>query len=206
MREGFANKESTLACFVDLEKAYDSVWREGLMVKLSKLGVKGRMWSWIFSFLSDRRGTCKIGDFSGGEFASCTGLPQGSVISPLLFNIFIMHMFEEVNGEHKKFADDGTLWHTGNDVADLAIKVSEDVEKILLWCNKWRMKLSLSKTEVTVFHTKDTCDRLDKEGLCKVNGKELQYNPCPKILGITLDEQLNFQEHVTRTERKASRG
>ena len=205
MREGFANKESTLTCFVDLEKAYDSVWREGLMVKLSKLGVKGRMWSWIFSFLSDRRGTCKIGDFSGGEFASCTGLPQGSVISPLLFNIFIMDMFEEVTGEHTKFADDGTLWHTGNDVADLAIKVSEDVEKILLSCNKWRMKLSLSKTEVTVFHTKDTCDRLDKEGLCKVNGKELQYNPCPKILGITLDEQLNFQEHVTRTERKASR-
>ena len=107
-----------------------------------------------------------------------------------------MDMFEEVTGEHTTFADD---------VADLAIKVSEDVEKILLWCNKWRMKLSLSKTEVTVFHTKDTCDRLDKEGLCKVNGKELQYNPCPKILGITLDEQLNFQEHVTRTERKASR-
>ena len=51
VREGFNKKDSTFACFIDLEKAYDSVWREGLMVKLSRLGIKGRMWSWIFSFL-----------------------------------------------------------------------------------------------------------------------------------------------------------
>ena len=85
--EGFGNKESTLACFRDLEKAYNSVWREWLMAKMSKLGIKGRMWGWIFSYLSDRKGTCRIGEFIGGEFASCTCLPQGSVISPLLFNI-----------------------------------------------------------------------------------------------------------------------
>ena len=96
-----------------------TVWRANGQI-ISKLGVKRR----IFSFLSDRRDTCKIGFFSAGEFASCTGLPQGSVISPLLFNIFIMDMFEEVTGEHTRFADDGTLWHTGKDVADLAIKVS----------------------------------------------------------------------------------
>ena len=117
--EGFGNRESTLACFIDIEKAYDSVWREGLMVKLSKLGIKGRMWGWIFSFLSDRKGKCKIGEFIGGEFTSCTGLPQGSVISPLLYNIFIMDMFEEVTVAHTKFTDDGTLWHTGKDVAVL---------------------------------------------------------------------------------------
>ena len=83
--------------------------------------------------MSDRKVTFRIGEFIGGEFASRTGLPQGSVISPLLFNFFIMDMFEEVTGDHTKFADDGTLWHTGKDVAVLAEKVSEDVEKILIW-------------------------------------------------------------------------
>ena len=116
--------------------AYNSVWREGLKAKLSKLGIKGRMWGWIFSYLSDRKGTCRIGEFIGGEFASCTGLPQGNVISPLLFNIFIMDMFEEVARNHNKFADDGTQWQIGKDVADLQQNVSEDVEKIQKWCNK----------------------------------------------------------------------
>ena len=85
-----------------------------------------------------------------------------------------------------------------------AKKVSEDVEKIQEWCNKWRMKLSLGKTEVTLFRTKDTCERDEKGCVCNANGKELKYNPNPKILGITLDEQLNFQEHVKLTEKKAS--
>ena len=50
IREGFGKKESILACFIDLEKAYDSVWREGLMVKLAKLGINGRMWGWLFVY------------------------------------------------------------------------------------------------------------------------------------------------------------
>ena len=103
-----------------------------------------------------------------------------------------------------KFADDGTLWHTGKDVAVQNKKVSEDTEKILIWCKKWRMKLSLGKTEVTLFHTKGTCERAEKECVCKEDGKELMHNPYPKKLGITLDKQLNFQEHVNKTEKKAS--
>ena len=83
------------------------------MVKLSSLGVKGRIWSWIFSFLSCRNEICKIGDFSGEEFISHTDLPQGSVLSPNLFNIFIMDMFDDVQSSVTKFAYDGTVWHTG---------------------------------------------------------------------------------------------
>ena len=93
------------------------------MVKLSRLGVKGRMWSWIFSFLSNRSVICKIGDFSGAEFVSHTGLPQGSVLLPILFNIFIMDMFEEMEGDFTKFADDGTVCHTG--------------KKFLNWLKRW---------------------------------------------------------------------
>ena len=75
-----------MACFIDLEKAYDSVWREGLMVKLSKLGIKGRMWGWIFSFLSDRKGTCKIGEFIGGKLRRVQ-VSHKAVLSPHYFTI-----------------------------------------------------------------------------------------------------------------------
>ena len=83
-------------------------------------------------------------------------------------------------------------------------KKKKKKKKIQEWCNKWRMKLSLGKTEVTLFLTKDTCEKDEKECVCKANGEELKYNPNPKILGINLDEQLNFQEHVNKTEKKAS--
>ena len=65
-------------------------------------------------------------------------------------------------------------------------------------------ELSLDKTEVALFRTKDTCERAEKECVCKADCKELKYNTYSKILGITLDEQLNFLEHVNKTEKKAS--
>ena len=86
---------------------------------------------------------------------------------------------------------------------ELAEKVAADVKKIQYHCNTWRMKISLCKTEVTLFQAKETCDNSSKNNLCKIDGSKLKYNS--KLLGITLDEKLNFQEHVNRTEKKASR-
>ncbi|VDH93334.1 Hypothetical predicted protein [Mytilus galloprovincialis] len=87
--DGFNEDESTLAWLVDLEKAYDSIWREGLMIKLHKLGIKGKTWLWINSFLTNRTARCMLNNFFGEQFDTKIGLPQGSVLSPTLFNIFI---------------------------------------------------------------------------------------------------------------------
>ena len=76
---GFNKNNQTLACFVDLAKAFDSVWRPGLMYKLSKIGVSGRLWMWIKNFLHDRTVQCHIGDIIGDIFHTEMGLPQGSV-------------------------------------------------------------------------------------------------------------------------------
>ncbi|MEW8545066.1 MAG: reverse transcriptase domain-containing protein, partial [Candidatus Thiodiazotropha sp.] len=203
IREGFNSKERTAACFIDLEKAYDSVWREGLMVKLANLGIKGRLWGWIYAFLTERQVTCSIGTSQGQTAISRTGLPQGSVISPLLFNVFIRDMFQDVTGSCCKFADDGTLWHRGTDLNSLIEKVCADVLKIQAWCNRWRMKLSLNKTEVTVFQWYAVENTV--HDMFKIGDKSIKYNPTPKILGITLDEQLSFSAHVSATEKKASR-
>ena len=115
-------------------------------------------------------------------------------------------MFEEVEGDFTKFADDGTVWHTGKNIPELAEKVAADVKKIQHHCNTWRMKISLCKTEVILFQAEETCDNSSKNNLFfKIDGSKLKYNPNPKLLGITLDEKLNLQEHVNRTEKKASR-
>ncbi|MEW8546904.1 MAG: reverse transcriptase family protein [Candidatus Thiodiazotropha sp.] len=149
---GFNKKEHTAALFIDLEKAYDSVWREGLMFKLKKLGLSGRVWKWINSFLVDRQAMISMGGNKGPHFATNIGLPQGSVLAPLLFNLFIRDMFDGINCQCVKFADDGTIWKNGNNVTEILSFLEVDLKVILQWAKKWRMKISLSKTEFVFSH------------------------------------------------------
>ena len=81
---GFNDGESTMAILIDMEKAYDNVWREGLLYKLFSMGIVGRVWQWIFSFLQDRKAACKLQEYICPLFETDIGLPQGSVIAPLL--------------------------------------------------------------------------------------------------------------------------
>ena len=90
---------------------------------------------------------------------------KGYLHHPLVFNIFIKDMYEEVTGNYTKFAYTTELCVAYWEKCLQTTMVSEDVKRVLHWCNTWMMKLNLSKTEGTAFHTKDTCDRLGKEGL-----------------------------------------
>ena len=201
---GFNRKESTLAAFIDMEKAFDSVWRDGLLVKMHKLGIRGKIWSWISDFLSDRTARCYLKGSHGVEFFTFVGLPQGSVISPILFIIFLQDIFRGISCQKVKFADDGTIWVTGTDPTYLSTNIEENLHKLLQNTLKWRMNISIAKTEICLF-TRSNLD-VDSSSLkVQLNGKDIPYNPNPKILGLHLDESLTFQNHIKRTEQKANK-
>ena len=202
---GFNNREHTAALFIDIEKAYDSVWREGLMYKLHGLGIRGRIWSWIRSFLNDRRAVITLGGEKGQEFNTAIGLPQGSVISPLLFSLYIVDCYINVKSGKVKFADDGTIWRTGKDWLELVKGLEEDFKWIMEWAKKWRLKLSIAKTEFCVFSLISQILEEAQAYHMIVEGQPIQYNPKPKILGVTLDEKLKFDVHTEQVERKALR-
>lgn len=106
---GFNNREMTVAVMIDLEKAYDSVWRDGLLLKLYEKGIKGKIWFWLRDFLRERTAVCSLRNQEGIQFQTNLGLPQGSVLSPLLFNLYIADIYESVTSQKVKFADDGTV-------------------------------------------------------------------------------------------------
>ena len=181
---GFNNREHTAALFIDVEKAYDSVWRDGLMYKLHRLGIRGRVWRWIKNFLNNRRAVITMSGEKGQEFNTDIGLPQGSVIPPLLFSLYIVDCYVHVNvkSEKVKFADDSTIWRTGKVWLELVKGLEEDFKWIMNWAKKWRLKLSIGKTEFCVFSLiSQVLDEVPAYSIT-VEGRQFSITQNPKYL------------------------
>ena len=164
-----------------------------------------KKWSWISNFLSDRAARCYLKGSYGAEFASHVGLPQGSVILPILFNIFLQDIYRDISCQKVKFADDRTIWAAGKNPSALTGIIEEELHKLLTWTLKWRMKVSPEKTEVCLFSRSSIS--VDSTLLkVKLNDKDISYNPNPKALGLHLDESLNFHNYIKRTEQKSKQG
>ena len=132
IRKAQANKESVVVVFFDIEKAYDMMWREGLLIKLYKMGVGGRVFNWIKNFLFDRKIQVRIGSELSNKYMVGNGTPQGSVISPLLFIIMINDVFSKVPEDigSSLFADDGALWKRGRNVMHIISKVQSAIDGV----------------------------------------------------------------------------
>lgn len=111
VRRAQVNKESVAAVYFDIERAYDMLWKEGLLIKLSQLGVRGRIWAWVKAFLSERKITVRINGAFSNSYEVENGTPQGSIISPLLFTVMINEAFKEVDKsiDVALYADDGAM-------------------------------------------------------------------------------------------------
>ncbi len=100
-----------VSCYIDFEGAFDNVWRNAILYKLHKAGLRGRLFLYIASFLSDRGIRSLINDYVSGVTASTIGVPQGSVIAPVLFIFFISDLTERL-GPHIRYAGNLSLWET----------------------------------------------------------------------------------------------
>lgn len=201
---GFNNKEISLVAFIDMEKAFDSVWRDGLLVKMHNLGIRGDIWNWVSNFLSARKARCSLKGNYGPEFDTHVGLPQGSVISPILFNIYLQDIYKNISCQKVKFADDGTIWSAGKDINKLSEIIEQELLKLLERTQKWRMKISPEKTEICLF-SRGSFNADNTPPHVQLDGTDIKYNSNPKILGLHLDESLSFQTHITKTEQKANK-
>ena len=140
--DGFQEGKSTTAVFIDLQQAYDRVWRKGLLIKMSRMGIHGKMLSWIQGFLTNRTIQTTFEGTTSSKSTIEEGLPQGSSLSCTLFLIFINDIPEFINVQKALFADDLVIWTTEKYPILAKAKLNRALKLINLYCNIWKLKIN----------------------------------------------------------------
>jgi hypothetical protein len=122
-------KEVMATVFFDIEKAYDTMWREGLLIKMERLGIGGRLYNWVLAFLFNRSFQVKIGSILSDDYGVDNGIPQGSATSPILFSIMIKDVFSNVGRVivATLYADDGAIWKRGRNVSHVIKSIQQAI-------------------------------------------------------------------------------
>ena len=197
----FMENKVVAAVFLDLEKAFDLMWSTGTIMQLSKFKIDGRMLKWIHNFLADRKIQVKIGDQTSDQHYLENGCPQGSVISPILFNVIINTLHDHLKKHGhiglSQFADDGAIWfkHTSPALAVKALQTAmADIEG---WAKIWGFKLSKSKTEAIIFRRKRYINQQIATLKLTLFDQEIKFVEKVKFLGLILDKHLSWWDHIT---------
>ena len=193
--ESFNRGEHVVAAFLDVEKAFDNVWHNGLRYKIFQLDLPTKMTRWLCDFLVGRLIQVNVNNFFSNQINPKAGVPQGSVLSPLLFLIYVNDLPAPHHNQNSlsQFADDTAQWAFSLNVRFAAKLLQQDLLKLAMWCAKWRIKLNPEKTKVIIF-SRSILARKTELNL-KLYGETLKIYPQVKFLGITFDSQLKFKKH-----------
>ncbi|XP_016409773.1 RNA-directed DNA polymerase from mobile element jockey-like isoform X2 [Sinocyclocheilus rhinocerous] len=204
IRKAQINKEVLVGVFFDVEKAYDMLWKEGLLMKLESLRIDGKMYNWILSFLFGRTIQVRVGTAFSQILPIENGTPQGSVSSPILFNLMINDIFHNVDTGigRSLYADDGALWKRGRNVLFVENKMQKAVNEVENWANCWGFRFSVAKTQVICFSKKKKNPSLN----VKMYGYQLEQVNVLRFLGMWMDSKLNFKIHIQKLIEKCKKG
>ena len=183
--------------YTDFAKAFDSVAHERLLSKINNMGIQGDIHNWIRSFLCGRTQAVNVDGVLSEWLKVISGVPQGSVIGPLLFVIFINDLPDEVKHNLcKLFADDcklyGVVEHDGEDM------IQDDINHMESWSKRWQLMFNASKCKVMHFGYSNP--RKDYV----LYGEILEQSRNEKDLGVIIDDTLKFHVHAAAASKKAN--
>jgi len=194
----------TLVVFLDFQKAFDKVCHESLHFKLERLGFSCEIRTWLRNYLSNRKQRVVIGDKHSDWRPVTSGVPQGSVLGPLLFVIFINDMPAVVNHIVKLFADDSKLIGVIRNEKDLE-QVQYDLDALVNWAKEWRMMFHPDKCKVmNISRIKPARPQLTMEKTDSTGRHILEYTDVERDLGVIMSSNLKSEHQVASAVSKAN--
>ena len=191
---GLNDKNSIICIFIDFCKAFDSVMHSILLKKLEAYGVTGIANQLIASFLGDRRQMVRVGNVFSRVETLNIGVPQGSILGPLLFLVFINDLPTISNHfTPTMFADDCTLQFCGSNIDDLINSCNDDLRKLLEWTHSNKLTINTDKTYCMLMSNVTNTLPTDSINILE---ESLSLVLETKFLGLTLDHKLKFDKHI----------
>jgi hypothetical protein len=194
------NKEITVLVLLDLSSAFDTVDHAILLTRLKNIGITGLVYDWFHSYLSGRSQAVFLEGVASDSVNLTCGVPQGSVLGPILFNIYTQPLGEiaRKHGMKYHFYADDTQLYSSFSVSDSSASIqliSNCIDDIRLWMQSNLLKLNESKTEVILLGTKH---QLSKVGNIEISVGNVNIKPCSKVrnLGVIFDCNMTMGEHV----------
>ena len=197
-------EESKYTCsvFIDLAKAFDTVDHSILLSKLYNYGLRGNAAKLILDYLTNRTQTTIINGIKSNPEKITCGVPQGSILGPLLFILFINDLPNQSNLTTRLFADDACLSYSHKNPTELENIMNKELVIINNWIKSNKLTINYSKSNFIIFANKIRKHKFN----IHMDGNTLEQVKSTRYLGVVLDEKLNWKEHIKTIQSKISRG
>ncbi|GFN82086.1 Pol-like protein [Plakobranchus ocellatus] len=200
IKKAFARKKQVLAVFSDLEKAYDTTWRYGILKDLFDLDFRGRLPIFFSNFLKHRHFKVKAENTFSSSYHQEKGVPQGSILSPMFFNLKINNIIKSVSKHVNAslFVDDFAIYAEGKHLQHLERTIQLCINNVQKWDSDNGFRFSVSKTTCVHLHRQ----RIYTEPALHLDGQPIHVKGEAKFLGVVFDSKLNFSSHVKYLKKK----
>jgi len=194
--------EFVIGLFLDFSKAFDTVDHEILLRKLHFYGIRGNALKWFESYLADRKQYVVYNGVSSSLRTVQCGVPQGSILGPILFLIYVNDLaFCSTKLFFLLFADDTNVFLSGHDLFSIQDLINQELRTISVWLSSNKLSLNVSKTHFMLFRSSSTFIA-NRDLSILINNTHIEEVSCTKFLGVIIDNRLSWHEHTTYIQRK----